>query len=438
MRIGSTILALLGLAGWAQAAAPATQPAPYARISVDLRPHNGRPTVFINDRPTALPAYSPMGFSKPHFTKSVPRFQKHGMGAYFISPVTVQGDLFGTQFWVGDQVSREPLAKADPGGFASIDEQAERVLNGDPGAGLIVRFSLYEPATWRTLHPDEYFLTDEGKRAEAPSLASDVYWGAAARFSAALIQYCESRPWFARIIGYANFHRTEGTHEPAGAGWLFDHSPAMTAQWRAFLKGKYGAIEDLRPAYGDEKLAFETMEVPRDKLRAPASDASQALHWQGARDNQPLRDYLTLNSRLFRQRTRQVQEAMHEALQERRLILFDALKQTMQGWNLQAFFRETVHWASSFIDLNAGSGAMGVAELFDMPGFDGLITPHDYQARGVGGVFAPEGIADSTILRGKYFLCEMDTRTYPDRYNGYGKARDDREVADRAEYHDRQ
>jgi hypothetical protein len=60
----------------------------------------------------------------------------------------------------------------------------------------------------------------------------------------------------------------------------------------------------------------------------------------------------------------------------------------------------------------AGSGNLGIASLFAGPGIDGLITPHDYQARGAGGVFEPEGIADSAVLRGKYMLCEMDTRTW--------------------------
>ncbi|MFC1529046.1 hypothetical protein ACFL5B_03980, partial [Candidatus Latescibacterota bacterium] len=69
-----------------------------------------------------------------------------------------------------------------------------------------------------------------------------------------------------------------------------------------------------------------------------------------------------------------------------------------------------------------------MAELLDqtIPGFDGILTPHDYQARGIGGVFEPEGIADSIILRGKFFSCEMDTRSGD---TGISAARDVREWA---------
>jgi hypothetical protein len=74
----------------------------------------------------------------------------------------------------------------------------------------------------------------------------------------------------------------------------------------------------------------------------------------------------------------------------------------------------------------AGSGHLRVAELLDdMAGLDGLMTPHDYQARGLGGVYEPEGIADSVVLRGHVFLAEMDTRAVADLF----PARSEREWA---------
>ena len=42
----------------------------------------------------------------------------------------------------------------------------------------------------------------------------------------------------------------------------------------------------------------------------------------------------------------------------------------------------------------------------------------DGKPRGMGGIFEPEGIADSCTLRGKLFLCEMDTRTYAGDFKG--------------------
>jgi hypothetical protein len=103
----------------------------------------------------------------------------------------------------------------------------------------------------------------------------------------------------------------------------------------------------------------------------------------------------------------------------------------MQGWNLLGFFDPSTGWWPAYPEMMSGGGYLNVASLFDAPGFDGLVTPHDYQARGAGGVYEPEGIADSMILRGKFFLTEMDQRTFAnDTDKGcYGLSRDVKEYA---------
>ena len=143
--------------------APAPSSPTYKKVTVELRPHNGRPTIFLDGKPTALPSYSPEGWNKPRFMAAVPRFQKDAMGAYFISPVGLVGDPNATRFWSRDQIGSEPHGVTSKGEFDSLDEQAQIILAGDPDACLIVRFNIYEPASWRKLHPGEYFVTDEGK-----------------------------------------------------------------------------------------------------------------------------------------------------------------------------------------------------------------------------------------------------------------------------------
>jgi len=399
--------------------------------TVEIRAHNGRPMVFLDGRPDPLPAYSPRSWNKNAFPRQASRFYPYHLGMYLIGlPNGIDRDFNGTQFWNGDRISSEPQGvTAFPDRYASIEEPVQLIIAGDPDARLLLRFDIHEPRSWRALHRDQLFVTEDGATLDTPSLASDLYWDAAARYCRALIGYCESRPWGSHLIGYANFHRDEGCHEPVINGWLFDHSPLMTARWRAYLREKYATVEMLRAAYHDPALTFETIEVPKDKLRGPTPQVSQLLYWQAARENQPLRDYLLLQRDLFLQHNRQLFAAMHDATKRRVICVYDMFKQTMQGWNCGDFFDYNASRRLADPDLMSGSGSMDVASLYDLPGFDGLITPHDYQARGVGGVFEPEGIADSVVLHGKLFFCEMDTRTYVDHYNGYGKALDDREYA---------
>lgn len=393
--------------------------------------HNGRPTLFINGRPDPLPSYSPPA----HFwdtrlvQRTTPRFAQHPLGAYFlcIPRAKDSDDFFLTPFWDGDRISGTPLR----GSLFSLDQQVELISAGDKKAWFLIRFGIYEPASWRKLHPDQLVVNDRGDVLQTPSLASELYWDAAARFGEAVIEHCEAQPWGSRVIGYANFHRVEGNHEPLIFNWMFDHGPVMTARWRRFLREKYVTVEALRKAHNDPKLTFENAEVPCDRLRGPVPQVSAILYWQNAAENQAFRDYLLLVRDLFHAGYRKVAGAMQQAcdrLNRKRLMVYDALKQTMLGWDNIGYFDDKAPWPLVFPDLMAGSGHMNVAALMDVPGMGGLITPHDYQARGVGGVFEPEGIVDSTVLRGKYFLCEMDTRTYGGK-DHHGRSDTDKQFA---------
>lgn len=394
----------------------------------EVRMHNGRPTVFVDGKPTALPAYS--NFGQSNLKDAMRFFMKIGMDLYHLELERLPFDYNSSRFWVGDGIDKKPLLET-PKDVFDLDEQAKFILEGDPDAYLFIRFVLRPPESWKAMHANEYFITDENAVHDTPSLASDAFWDAASKFSAAVVGYVESSPWAEHVVGYGNYHHTEGVHMPVADGWLFDHNPLMTQKLREFLRKKYGTLEALRAAYGDPLLTFDTVEVPKDKLRGATPDVAQMLCFQAGKDNRALRDYLELTRDLFLQRFRQLGQAMAGAANRKVLFLHDALKQTMLGWNLKGFFGyssfgEKTSWSPAYPELMAGSGSMNAASLDGIPGYDGLITPHDYQARGIGGVYEPEGIADSVVLRGMYFSCEMDSRFH--RTNEIGSARNLKEA----------
>jgi hypothetical protein len=147
-----------------------------SKCEAEIRPYNGRPTVFIDGEPHPLPGCDRLYFG--------------------------------------------------------VDESAEYALAGDSDAYLMVRFTRSPPTSWKALHMNEYALTEAVTTPSSPSLASDLFWEAMARVSTNIVQYCESRPWADRLMGYTNFHVTEGTHMPVDLGWLYDHNPVMVTRWR--------------------------------------------------------------------------------------------------------------------------------------------------------------------------------------------------------------
>jgi hypothetical protein len=382
-------------------------------IKVTIANHLGRPMVHINGVPDPLPAYSPVaGRRFEMYKEQSSRFFTHHLNAYFITlpSATDQNDWIASPYWVGDEISSKPITQMS----ATLDEMVQHILVGDPDANIIIRFGPGEPKSWRDLHEDQLFVTECGDMLPTPSLASELYNVDSARFSKAVVEHCESHPWADRIIGYWNGCRVEGTHEPLIDGWLFDHSQLMTSRWREYLRGKYQTDAALQEAFNDSSITINTVAVPIDKLRGNA-DLSGQLYWQAAKDNQPLRDYLLLTRDLFFAQFRSLALAMHEATANstrKPVLMYDALKQSMLGWSNYGFFDAKLSWQLYYPEMMSGSGHMDVTELFNAPGFDAIITPHDYQARGLGGIYEPEGMADSCVLRGKPFFCEMDTRTY--------------------------
>lgn len=399
----------------------------------EIKMHRGRPMIFINGAPNALAAYSPVSASrrKQLFREQTARFFPHRIGAYLLTVPSIKftdwAYFSDTPFWAGDNISTTPIGESD----GTLDDQVSHVLQGDPNAYIIVRFGVHEPKSWRDLHQDQCFINEEGQRMNVPSLASDLYNEKAAEYSRAIIQFCESRPWANRIIGYANFERTEGTHEPLIHGWLFDHSPLMTARWRKYLQKRYKTTENLCAAYNDQAVTFENIKVPHDKLRGSVPEVSALLYFQNAKHNQALRDYLLLQRELYSSHFRAIAATMQDAVRvsgRKRFLIYDTFKQTLLGWSNAGFFDPNYSWPLAYPDDRSGSGGVGMSALFDAQGFDGLITPHDYQARGMGGIYEPEGSVDSAILRGKYFFAEMDTRTYGGTDVNF-PARDDKEFA---------
>jgi hypothetical protein len=391
---------------------------------VRVQAYKGRPTVHINGQPQALPGYSTFG--RTAWDKDLPLFYLHPMGVYFIEPPvlpwTDSPEVLSGATLTSDQIS--------------LDEMATRILAGAPDAWIIVRFTPHPPYSWYEQHPEQYFMSEEFAvdNEMAPSLASDAFWDMATRMTERLVRDVESRPWSSRVIGYANFQITEGTHSPLHEGMLFDHNPLMLRQYREHLRRKYGTDQKLQEAHGDPKVQLATADIPFDKLRGSVVSVSQLNYWQNAADNRALRDYLELQAELWHRRFAQSNEAMVRALQRNVLLIHDCFKETMQGWSNFGFFRygkvrEEFAWRLAYPETMGGSGHMRIAALFDTPGFSGLITPHDYQARGIGGVYEPEGMADSMILRGKYFMSEMDTRTHLIEGNEIARAKNIKELA---------
>jgi len=368
----------------------------------------GRPVLHVDGRPIPFNAYSPT--RRELFFDQTRRFFDHDTRVFFINVPRAKSDDFGAgPFWVGDQVSDRPMLDA---ATPTLDQQADFILQHKPDAWLFVRFGNGEPASWRQIHRDQLFVTETGEVIECPSLASTRFVRTCAEMVEAVIRHCEHRPWGPRVIGYWTGMRIEGTHEPLMHGWLYDHSGVMVAAWRRFLRDKYHTDQAIQRAWNDPTVTLDRVVVPTDLLRRSTPEVAQLHFFQPATANQRFRDYLGLQRTLFAEQLRALAAAHRRATRRRRVFVVDALKQVMQGWDNLSFFDPGRSQPLAYHDMLAGSGHIEVAQLLHVDGIDGLVTPHDYQCRGIGGVYEPEAPADTLVARGKLMLSEMDTRSY--------------------------
>jgi hypothetical protein len=388
-------------------------------IVADVRMHHGRPMIHIDGQPIGFSAYSSLSPKfGAMFERALDRFAAHRCQVYMLEltprawrPDETEQDYFATAFWDGDRISHEPLHPQQ----GSLDEGARAILARDPTALIMIRSIGWEPASWRRAHPGELTVDEDGVRWEAPSLASRAYDEAMGRCAAAICRHVEGLPWAARhCIGYWVGARVEGSHEPMMRHCAYDHGPLMVQAWRDWLHRTYGSDAALRAAWGDSAVSLATAPVPRDPLRGSTVEAQRLAWVQAGPAQQARRDYLTLQAELMRVRTQGIAHLVHDelrALGRRRIQVSDTGKVMMQGWSNHAFFDPAVPWPIAPFDLQAGSGNVGVGTWIDLPELDGIITPLDYQWRGLGGVSEPEAAADSVVLRGKLKLAEMDLRT---------------------------
>ena len=382
-----------------------------------------RPLLEIDGRVVNPAMYCVMDLGTPTsegtWQRALDRFLDIKMDIYLVGvPHRWEGKRTLDPFWSGDSIGPEPRHVTRE----KMDNGPRYVLDRHPEAWLMIRFRSRPPKDWYELHPDQAVVQADGQRGDYPSMASRLLARQAADYCAAYIEFCESRPWAERCLGYINYELCEGCHGPLSGGMLYDYSPVALARWREWLTGRYGDDTTLREAWGNGELSLETVEVPRDPLRGPLPEVAALPYWQTPPGNAPVRDWLLFTRDLYHENMELLCEASRRAAPEK-LLLHDLFKLPMQGWHNHGFFGPDVSWPIAFPENAAGSGIMNVMPMLDLPGLDGVCTPYDYQVRGAGGIFEPEGVADSCVLRGRPFFTEQDIRTWCGGFGHYGTMR---------------
>jgi len=339
--------------------------------SVEIRPLNGAPTVFINGKPdTGLMLWR-------HAAKGEAEFRDFAVaGVHLIQP-----DLPLMWVWSSDNSINTN----------KVDEVLGTILSANPKALIMPRVHMHQPYWWRHVNPTRQvvgYAPGWDRHAHGDwdiNTFADEKWRKEAAVAArALIRYCEER-YGENMMGYVIGAGDTGEWSP---GWVnqgeFDFSPVQRDAFRKWQQ--------------DPKA-----EVPRDRLRDGRTD----FFADPVRDQQLMKyvefesvagsDTLLYFAREFRREL--------DAMKRKRIL------GAFFGYQYAMFYRMPHH------DFD---------RVLRSPDIDYIVSLSEYTWRGPGGLFVGTAPLGSVRLHGKMLYNEEDSatplskRVRPGNPNRYG------------------
>ncbi len=371
-------------------------------IATTVRPHHGRPTLFVDGKPVVPMIYSltdsPGGrWSWEEFPQwNVRNFARAGYNI-------IQFSVWLEDIWREDGTLD----------VAAVRRQFRGVLDAAPGAVLFMRLHINAPFWWNLKHPEETvrFADTEGhphrpfwgiKRnviddddlggGHLHSLASERWRDETSAILRRLFFELAATPE-GNALGLVNLC-TGVSHE--WHQWSFlkhdaDTGPAMTRYFRHWLTTKYGGDAALRAAWGDPAVSLASARVPGS---APRKHTSDGVFRDPVRER-PVLDYF---------------QSAH-ALVADDIIHFDGLVKKL--WPRPIVVGNFFGYYFSTFSRQTAGGHLGIARVLRAPEVDFLAAPQSYHgpAHSMGGSGQSRALIESALLHGKLVLDEMDQFT---------------------------
>jgi len=307
---------------------------------------------------------------------------------------------------------------------AQLDERIAGTLRVDPEALLIVNPDLRPEGEWLERNPDERLVTVQGNLGPI-SFSSAKYTRDMHEFLRGLIRYVHARPYANHVIGWLPY--VCGSPDSVMGGTehnLFqedrseltfgDHNPQAIAEFRAWLRDRYdGSVEDLRAAWHDPGLTFETATPDVAELSAEGVD--------GGVFRDPLGSAMTFD---YAQWMSGVVGRFNAGLM--RIVKEEAGREVLAG----TYYGYNVAHLRGYNTPGAWlqNNNFDLYERLQDPNWDFFGAPTPYSSRRPGTSHYTSFTHDSLRLHGKLFMGEIDHRTFVAAPKTYGRMRSERET----------
>jgi len=370
-------------------------------LTGSVRQWNGKPTLFINDRPVYPMIYSLTPCIGGRYTwDEIPQIN--------IRDFSQQGiELFSFPLYL-DQLFDED----DNLDLSMLTHDIRGVLDANPAAAIILYLYIEPSPEWRQAHPAEDTQYADTKAVEFQDYNIHTMWmdhdpENAVRTSLA------STKWRSSVVKRLNTLLTALARTPEGKAfvgvqlaigvygeahyWGFvahdpDIGPAMTAYFRHWLRENYRTEQDLQTAWNDPTVGFDTAQVPGTPER---EHTSEGIFRDPAQERKVI-DYYKCQQRVVADD----------------ILLF--CRTAKESWPRPLVVGTLYGYFFCLFGRQATGGHLEIERVLDSPYIDYLRGPMSYSdlARDMGGSGQSRGLLDHVRRHGKLWLDEMDQNTF--------------------------
>jgi len=361
---------------------------------VEIKSHNGAPTLFIKGVPNAGLTYMTYNPQAKHYES----FGKIGVDLASVS-VTCDFSVFFNQ----------PTAWSGPDeyDFNDMDEKMKLILTANPKAYVFPRVYMCSPPWWDDRHPDQLVKWEDGttarkigRKSTFPSWASVEYRQASAKNLRRFIEHVRKQ-WYAdRVIGYhiasgmwEEWFYWSSTGSSDGLSDLVDYSEPMARAFQKWLTEKYPSDAALQRAWNSDTATLATVQIPTSAER----QATDSFVWRDPAARQKVIDFYRFYCENVTEIIKVLARTAKEATDGEQLV------GVFYGY---MFFAYADNWMQD-------NGHLALQKLLQCKDIDFLTAPSAYAFRELGtGYSTGEAATDAMRLHGKYYMNENDYRTH--------------------------
>ncbi len=326
-------------------------------------------------------------------------------------------------------VKTMPLSYDDvPGHFervcAHLTQRFEMALRSDPNALFIVNPDLRPEGEWLERNPDERLVTAQGALGPI-CFSSAKYTEGVHDFLRRLVRWVHEGPYADHVIGWLPYvcgspdsvmGGTESNlfQEDRSQLTFGDYNPQALTDFREWLRSKYaGSVADLRAAWHDPELTFETATPVVSELAAEGVD--------GGVFRDPLGSAMTFD---YAEWMSGVVGRFNAELM--RIVKQEAGREVLAGtyYGYDVAHLRGYNTPGAWLQNNN----FDLYERLQDPNWDFFAEPTPYSSRRPGTSYYTSHSADSLRIHGKLFMGEIDHRTFIAAQKTYGRMRSERET----------